>query len=149
MVWTVNKARSRPRKQAMLGFLLAVIVSLAVVGPVLSQSGPEESADQSIDPGRSLAVAAGCDLTQKDVAMDVGIVEYWDAAGYETIREAVLGIRSMLADDGARFSEDELSAAADQAVGDNPYVVNLQGASIHVRQLPNDRYLAAQIVQCA
>ena len=139
------KGSSGRRVRATLGLGLGVLLSLAVMIPALSQFAPE----QPKDPGREMALAAGCDLTQEEVAMSVTQFENWTGERPATLEEAVLGVAEFLADDGAVFSTADLEAAADAATGTNPYEVKLPGVSIGVQRMPDGSYAVTDVLQCA
>jgi hypothetical protein len=132
---------------------LGVLLAFAIVAPGLGQDVEQEGSE---NPGRQLAVGAGCDLTQKEVPMAVSAYDPFvepgaeSAPGAETVEDAVLQVAGDLAADGAVYSREALVEAARQAdVNTSPILVRLPGASIDVLRMPNGTYLVTGLVQCA
>jgi hypothetical protein len=152
------RATSRTRRGGLtlLGLLLGVVLALAVVAPALTRESSErpKPEEDTGDVGREMALSAGCDMSQNEVPMNVGIYDYvrepGGSLGVATVEEAVLGMREALARDGSPFSREELEAAVAAADHDtNPIEVRLPGASISVERTPEGKYLVGGTVQCA
>ena len=104
-------SRSRRWGLSLLGLLLGVILSVAVVAPALTREASKQPRANSGDTGRDMALAAGCDMSQNEVAMEESIYDYIEGAGVATVEEAVLGARHVLSRDGTAYSTEELKAA--------------------------------------
>jgi hypothetical protein len=130
--------------------LLGVLIALAVGGAALSQT----SAEGHQDPGREMALSAGCDLSQDDVWMLEAHIDYYRAAGRPmgepTVESAVSLAYQGLIDNGATFSKEELTAAASAASTDSNLIqVRVPGASIDVVRWEDGTYSVTGYVQCA
>jgi hypothetical protein len=139
------------RRAAGLGVPLGFLLVLAIVVPGLTQEEPEDSED----PGRDMALAAGCDMSKNEVAMEVASLDYLRDSGSATVEEAVLGMRGYLEQNGLSVSEEELQKAAEaaqvraSAQGNAGAVeARLPGASLLV--VPNgDAFVVGEVIICA
>lgn len=89
MVRVIETNRSRRWGLSLLGLLLGVILAVVIVGPALtSESGqPSKSQKDRGDVGRDMALSAGCDMFQNEVAMEETIYDYLLGAGVATLEE--------------------------------------------------------------
>jgi hypothetical protein len=144
-------SRSRRWGLSLLGLLLGVILSVAVVAPALTREASKQPWVNSGDTGRDMALAAGCDMSQNEVAMEESIYDYIRGAGVATVEEAVLGMRQNLARDGTPlFSTEELEAAVAAAdLESDPIEVRLPGATLTIDRTGEGKYLVVETVQCA
>jgi hypothetical protein len=135
------------------GLILGLIVALVAIvlgTPVLGETWT----DRPEDPGRLWAEAAGCDLTQTDVVMDVEFFDYHvqpgTPIGKDTLQEAVLMISDHLARDGLVFTDAALEeAAVEAASGASPFEVRLPGVAIEVQRFSDGTFLPMGVVSCA
>lgn len=139
-------ALSRRKAQLGLGVLLGLLVVFAVVAPGLTKETPQESVD---DPGRDMALSAGCDMSNSEVMMEVGEIDYILGYGSPSVEEAVVGFSGYLKQHGLALSQDTLRQAAATAEQDTiPVEVRLPGASLLVVQ-NGDAYVVGEVVLCA
>jgi len=133
-----------------LGFPVGLTLALVLAGAALSQ----ESGEEPKDPGLEMALAAGCDLSQSDVPMLVGSLDYYrepgKPIGEPTVEEAVSVVYQELAENGATFTKANLTAAASVAATDSDLIeVRVPGASIDVQRWEDGSYSVTGYVQCA
>jgi hypothetical protein len=151
---TGGAVNERQRRSARLGFGLGIPLAIAIMIPALSREPSDEAQE---DTGRAMAEAAGCDLSQSEVAVSEGVFDYYLEPGTgrpvgasSSLKEAVLGISDSLADDGAVFSREELEAAAASAVTDtDPIEVRLEGVVIFVDRWDDHTYVVRGQAMCA
>lgn len=132
------------------GLAAGLLLALGVGGAALSQ----ESGEQPRDPGREMAAAAGCDLSQNDVRMLVGSLDYYrepgKPIGEPTVEDAVSVLFQELAENGATFTKADLTAAASAAATDSHLIeVRVPGASIEIQRWEDGSYSVTEYVQCA
>jgi len=110
---------------------------------------------QSLDSGQEMAVAAGCDLSTNDVAMNVSeVLNFAEPGGSPrgvlTVLEALVVASDQWAREGYAYSTGELEAAAAAAsTKTDPIVVRLPGMLIDVTRWSNGTYAVTGYVQCA
>jgi hypothetical protein len=142
-------SRSRRWGLSLLGLLLSVVLGVVIVAPALTREAAKQTKNVG-DPGREMALLAGCDMSQAEVSMEVGEYDYVRGAGVATVEEAVLGMRPGLARDGTPFSTEELKAAVAAADLDtDPIEVRLPGATLTIDRTSEGKYLVVETVQCA
>lgn len=150
MVRVGATSRARRWGLSLLGLLLGVVLAVAIVAPALTRESSKQPRKDAGDTGREMALSAGCDMSQNEVPMEVGEIDYVAGAGVATLEEAVLGMRQFLARDGTPFSMEELEAAVAAADLDtDPIEVRLPGATLSVDRTGEGKYLVVETVQCA
>ena len=144
------------QRKGPLGFGFGVLLVLAIFVPQLSanSSGESDATTDTGDTGRALAEAAGCDLSQNDVAMNVGEFDYavtqGEPIGVASVEDAVLSVAKSLAGDGLAVAESDLVSAASAASKDsNPIQIQVPGALISVQQWWDGTYSVTGVVLCA
>lgn len=143
-----KKATSRRKARLGLGVPLGLLIAFAIVVPGLTQ----EAIDEPKDPGKELALSAGCDLSTDDVAMSVGEFDYLKGAGADSLEDAVLEFSGYLSDSGLEFSSQSLQAAANKAestMKSDVATVQLPGVVFDVTRNDDGKYVVSQVVQCA
>jgi len=143
-------AKSRSASlQLGLGVSIGILLAFAFVIPGLTQEAPRTESD----PGRDMAESAGCDMSGKEVAMEVSELDYRLGYGSPTVEAAVLSAGSYLAKRGVDVPNEILTDAASDAetsarVEAVPLEVRLPGASLVVS--PNgDAFVVSEVVTCA
>lgn len=140
--------RSR-RWQLGFGLVLGLLLAIAIVAPVLTRKSGERPKNDTGDTGREMALSAGCDMSQNEVPMNVGTLDYTRGFGYPTVEEAVMGFSGYLKQNGLTVSRDDLKEAAAAATKDTiPIEVRLPGASLHVVD-NGGGYVVGEVVLCA
>ena len=132
-----------------MGLLLGVVLAVAIAVPALTRQAAKQTKNVG-DPGREMALSAGCDMSQAEVPMEVSEIDYMAGAGALSLEEAVVGMRQFLASNGTAISREELEAAAAAADLDtDPIEVRLPGATLTVDRTGEGKYLVVETVQCA
>ena len=142
---------TRRNARARMGVGVGAILAIAIMAPALSQ----QAVDEQQDPGREMAISAGCDMSQSDVPMVDGVIDYVrDASGgvvggAPTLEQAVLNVRTYLAEAGAVYSPETLKDAAAEAGHSNPAEVRLPEALLSVHRWDDGSYAVTGLVLCA
>jgi hypothetical protein len=145
IIATMKRAISTGRTRIGFGLAIGLMITLGIVVPGLTQEAPKESDD----PGREMALAAGCDMSESEVSMEVSTLDYIRGAGAATVEEAVLGAAAYLKQNGVSVSDETLRQAAQEAAAKDivPVEVPLPGASLLVVR-NGDAFVLGELIAC-